>query len=219
MKNYKPIEKIPEGFETYVNSVNAYDLWHQEDKNFEYGKVLNRACVDSKEINLNLFPVDNFNYRSSVLKEAIKYLSDGCHIEYDDNILKYKKKFLRRDKENNTIDNLVADYMLELLNSNKENMTIYYDQYKGILTNAIGNSSVLGNAFLTANSDYDFFLDVGNTGNISLRADGNIDVSKIAAKFFGGGGHPNASGGRAQGLRDIFIYPTLKSQIEDRLQS
>jgi hypothetical protein len=91
--------------------------------------------------------------------------------------------------------------------------------YKGILTNAIGNTSVLGNAFLKANPDFDFFLDIGNSGNISLRADGAVDVSKIAAKYFNGGGHPNAAGGRVQGLKEIYIYSSLKRQIEERFSS
>lgn len=219
MKHYKPVKKIPVSFKEYVEAVNAYDLWNQDESGFEFGKVLNRACVDSREINPNLFPDNNFAYRSHVLSGAFEFMGDGRYIEYDDAILGYKKSFLAQGGKHDTIDNLVAGYVLALLNQNKENMTIYYRDYKGILTNAIGNSSVMGNAFLRANPDYDFFMDVGNSGNISLRADDKVDVSKIAARYFNGGGHPNASGGRAQGLKEIYIYSRLKEQIEERLDS
>lgn len=219
LKNYKPIKELHPSMKDYVDAVNAYDLWNMEEEGFEFGKVLNRVCVDSKELSGNIFPVENFEYRKHNLQSSFDYFEGGRYVDFDDSILSQKKKFLGKGEKKDTIDNLVASYIIELLNKNKENMTVHIMDYKGILTNAIGNSSVLGNAFLKANPDYDFFLDIGNSGNVSLRSDGKVDVSKIAAKFFNGGGHPNASGGRVQGIKEIYIYTSLKRQIEDKFGS
>ncbi|MBN2892702.1 MAG: bifunctional oligoribonuclease/PAP phosphatase NrnA [Bacteroidales bacterium] len=45
-----------------------------------------------------------------------------------------------------------------------------------------------------------------DTVKISLRSIGNIDVNKISSKYFNGGGHKNASGGR--------MYSSLQNAIE-----
>jgi oligoribonuclease NrnB/cAMP/cGMP phosphodiesterase (DHH superfamily) len=92
-------------------------------------------------------------------------------------------------------------------------MLISYKQYKGILTYNIGNVSVIGNDFLTANPDIDFFMDVTPKKTISLRSNGKVDVSQMAAHVANGGGHHNASGGLLSTFKDAFIYDTIKSNV------
>ena len=55
--------------------------------------------------------------------------------------------------------------------------------------------SEIGHRVLAANPDLDAAMILGPTG-VSLRADGKIDVAKLAGKYFNGGGHANAAGGR-----------------------
>ena len=40
------------------------------------------------------------------------------------------------------------------------------------------------------------------------------DVSVIAKKFFNGGGHFNASGGKIDNFKESFIYADIKEAIE-----
>ena len=55
---------------------------------------------------------------------------------------------------------------------------------------------------------------------MGIRASGKIDVSVMARKLFGGGGHPNAAGGRMQGgIRDGFVYENVKAQVVDWINS
>ncbi|MDX1296029.1 MAG: phosphoesterase, partial [Sulfurimonadaceae bacterium] len=62
--------------------------------------------------------------------------------------------------------------------------------------------------------EYDFIVDVSYRGTMSLRANNKVDVSLIAKEWAGGGGHPNASGGRIQGFKEQYRYDRVKYQIE-----
>ena len=88
------------------------------------------------------------------------------------------------------------------------------DKKRGILTYGIGNISILANLFLTQNSEFDFFLDLGSGGTVSFRANGNCDVSAVAKKYFNGGGHKNAAGGKIEEFKGTFLYDEARAQLE-----
>lgn len=206
-------------FEEFVNCVNAYDIWLiDQSERFEFGKVLNRLLMDSREVSALMFPQADTSYRHFVLQQAFNYIKDYQYVALDDDILKIKKLFLRGDNSHNTLDNLTADLIVSMLSSNKDSLTIDYKGHKGVLTYQIGNTSVLGNAFLKANPDFDFFMDVNRNGNVSLRADNKIDVSVMSGKLFGGGGHANAAGGRIVGFKEVFVYEQFRKRIVDLIQ-
>ncbi|MRJ02137.1 MAG: phosphoesterase [Epsilonproteobacteria bacterium] len=207
-----------EGFERLVKAVNAVDIWLREDPLFEFGKVLMRAIDEAKEINRITFPQGNIAYRHHMLKEALPYLDmEMGHIPFDDTIWQAKKRFFIKER-NDTLDNLVTEYILELLTLKREQMTIHYRESKGILTYGIQNSSIIGNAFLRANPDFHFFMNVTSRGTFSLRADNQLDVAAMADQIAGGGGHPNASGGRIKEFQEFFTYEELKSFMEHYLK-
>lgn len=55
--------------------------------------------------------------------------------------------------------------------------------------------SEIGHRILNSSPDLDGAMIIGPT-SVSLRADGKVDVAKLAEKYFNGGGHANAAGGR-----------------------
>jgi oligoribonuclease NrnB/cAMP/cGMP phosphodiesterase (DHH superfamily) len=215
VENYKPL-RVVENLSTYVDCVNAIDIWlEHEVENFEFGKVCNRAVVDSREVTKNVFFKESTEYKFFMIENCIKYLSkDTPNITLDENIYFLKKEFLRDGKENNTIDNLSSRYVVDLLEKKKDELTVHYNNQKGLMTFGVGGISVLANLFLKQNSDYDFFIDVGFRGNVSLRADGNLNVSKLAQEKFNGGGHVNASGGKIFDFEDIYFYEDAKAIVE-----
>ena len=73
-------------------------------------------------------------------------------------------------------------YLLKLARRSIERV---FEGKKGILTYSIGNASIIGNGFLRANPEYDFFLDINSKKNISVRADNRYDVAKMAKKLGG----------------------------------
>ncbi|WP_281950652.1 DHH family phosphoesterase [Nitrosophilus kaiyonis] len=202
-----------------IDAINSLDIWLENDELFEYGKVLMRLIDEAKEINRYMFPNINISYKHYVLLNSIEYLDkkDG-HIILDDNIYKLKKSFFQKDKKD-TLDNLVTEYIVEILTQRKDNMSIYYKGHKGILTFGIQNSSIVGNGFLRKNPDFHFFMNINSRGTFSLRANNQMDVSKMAYEIAGGGGHPNASGGKIKNFKEQFIYSELKSFIEELLKS
>lgn len=130
-----------------------------------------------------------------------------------------KKEFLKQDEQDDTIDNLSAKYLVKSLESLKEKLTVTYKGHKGLLTYTLGSISIPANAFLVANEDYDFFIDISRKGNTSFRADGKVNVSLIAQKLADGGGHPNASGCRFDDFKETIDYDVVKSFMQAKLDS
>ncbi len=83
----------------------------------------------------------------------------------------------------------------------------------------LGNTSIIGNGFVTAFPDFDFIVDVGTRGTMSLRGHNQVDVAMMSGEWVGGGGHPNAAGGRINGFKEQFRYDKVKRQIEDLLSN
>ncbi|MDD3343792.1 MAG: 3'-to-5' oligoribonuclease B [Sulfurospirillaceae bacterium] len=201
--------------ETFVNVVNAVDIWLEDKPEFELGKVCMGLVSGAKEVNKIMFPLQNSQYLFSLLTQAQDYFAcKDAHIALDDAVHHLKKHFFQENTEHiDTLSNLVSAYNVKLLSQHRDKMQIMYKEFKGILTYNIGNVSVIGNDFLTANPDFDFFMDVTSKKTISLRSNGKVDVSKMAANIANGGGHHNASGGLLSTFKDAFIYDTIKNQV------
>ncbi len=197
----------------FVDVVNAVDIWLEEKPEFELGKVCMGLVSGAKELNKVMFPTANQSYIFSLLHEAQHYFTcKDPHIVLDEHIHTLKKDFFKT-QTNDTLSNLVSAYNVQLLSQNKHAMQIHYKSYKGILTYNIGSVSIIGNDFLTANPDFDFFMDVTSKKTISLRSNGKVDVSQMAAHLANGGGHHNASGGLLSSFKDGFTYDAIKAQV------
>ncbi len=205
----------PNWMKKYVDIVNAVDLWKQEEVfNFEYGKVCMRLINETRELNRVMFSKADTEYKLSLLLASTKYLNENeANIVLDDNIHSLKKDFFKQD-HNDTLDNLATKYVVNLQGNLRDTHTIYYKGYKGFLSYGVGNTSIIGNGFLTTFPEYDFIVDVSYKGTMSLRADNKVSVSQIAKEWVDGGGHPNAAGGRVQGFKEQYRYDKVKTQIE-----
>ena len=205
----------PEWMEEFVAVVNAVDLWKQEEvEHFELGKVCMRLVTETKELNRVMFPLEDNHYKLSLLEKAATFIGkEDAPIALDDAIHSLKKEFFKKDK-NNTLDNLATHYIVDLLGQSLQEKTIYYKGYKGYLSYGVGNTSIIGNGFLTKFDEYDFIVDVSYRGTMSLRANNKVSVAQIAKEWVDGGGHPNAAGGRIVGFKEQYRYDKVKQQIE-----
>ena len=210
------LEDEPSWMASYVGVVNAVDLWLQhETENFEYGKVLMRLVSETRELNRTMFGEEDLRYKLALLTEAAGMTHlPNAPIVLDEKIHAMKKAFFR-DAQDNTLDNLATKFIVDLLGKKRDGNTIYYRGYRGFLSYAVGNTSIIGNGFLVAYPEYDFIVDISPRGTMSLRANNQVDVSLIAKEWAGGGGHPNAAGGRIQGFKEQFRYDKVKAQIEN----
>jgi len=204
--------------EAFVKVVNAVDLWHQnETEDFEYGKVCMRLISDAKELSRVMFADEDRAYKLAMLEHAatMRFLPNA-NIVLDEALHKMKKDFFRYGVDN-TLDNLSTKHIVALLGTKRSTMTIYYKGWRGFLSYGLGNTSIIGNGFLTEFPDFDFIVDVGTRGTMSLRGHDKVDVAMMAGEWVGGGGHPNAAGGRIQGFKEQFRYDKVKRQMEDML--
>jgi len=207
---YKPI----------VEAINAIDIWVDDSEYFEYGRVLLGMISGAREINRVVFANEDRAYKLWLIENAKRVLDeyplDEAPIILDEKLHFIKKEFFKESK-NDTKDNLVANFITEILTKNKDKMSVVYNGKKGILTYSTGNTSLIGNNFLLKNEDFDFYMDVNSRGNFSLRSNNKIDVSKMAELIGNGGGHPNASGGKIENYKDYFVYSKLRELVQDYL--
>jgi oligoribonuclease NrnB/cAMP/cGMP phosphodiesterase (DHH superfamily) len=220
-KNFGFEEEVSNKLDKFVKTVNALDIWLQDvTEDFEYGKVLMRLITSAKELNKAMFPDLDCEYKIAVLFKSIDILMDNNietkykHIYLDDQIHYIKKEFFRENRENDTIDNLLTNYVVKILTEKQNILTVQYKGYIGLLTYMLGNTSIIGNGFLIANPNFDFIIDLSAKGNLSFRASSKVDVSIMAKELCGGGGHVNASGGRLKNYRESKNYENAKSVIE-----
>ncbi|HEB9348313.1 TPA: DHH family phosphoesterase [Campylobacter coli] len=203
----------------FAQVVNAVDIWLSEDANFELGKVFLGLIANAKEINRVMFKEAQVFYMFFLLERARKFINQpNSHILLDNAIHFIKKDFFAKNCDD-TLSNLISYFVVEKLSELKEEFSIEYEGHKGILTSNIGNTSVIGNEFLVKNPDYDFFIDVSSRKTLSFRANGKVDVSLMAKKLVGGGGHKNASGGLFAAYKDGANYNYIKAQIVDLIKS
>ncbi|TLD89203.1 3',5'-cyclic-nucleotide phosphodiesterase [Helicobacter sp. MIT 05-5294] len=202
-----------------VEMINSIDLWQEGGFGFEFGKVAMRLIVECKELNRFMFDDEDRNYKLALLKESAKFLSQPKgEIALDNAILEMKKCFLGGSLTSDTLDNLASNFQCNLLAQKSEKCSVIYEEYRGFLSYSIGNISVLANLFLKNNPQFDFFMDISARGNVSLRANHQCDVSQLARKFFNGGGHTNASGGKIDGFKESFIYEDIKESVQTILK-
>ena len=218
LNGYEP--SVNEWLEPLVNAINAIDIWLDDQiENFEFGKVLLRLISKATEINQVLFSDENREYRLYLLREAARYVGkENGNILLDNEVHFIKKRFLQLDDIDDTIDNLSANRLVHILETQKDSLTVMYKGHKGLLTFTLGSISIPANAFLKANKDYDFFIDIGRKGHTSFRADGKLDMNVLASKLAKGGGHPNASGARFVDFKETIHYSDVKKYIENKLK-
>jgi len=204
--------------EPFVKVVNAVDLWKQEEKeDFEYGKVCMRLISDARELSRVMFANEDRAYKLALLERAAMM----CHVPnanilLDEALHTMKKDFFKNGVDD-TLDNLSTKHIVALLGTKRSTMTVYYKGWRGFLCYGLGNTSIIGNGFVTAFPDFDFIVDVSTRGTISLRGHDQVDVAMMAGEWANGGGHPNAAGGRIQGFKEQFRYDKVKRQIDDLL--
>ncbi len=218
-KNYEEFNSLCEdNFDILIESINAVDIWLEDNQYFEFGKVCMSMVARAQEINNTLFADQNRDYRLSLISHSLEYImEENGHINFDDNIFRLKKNYLMQNNQNDTMDNLSSQYLVKMLDDMKDQLTINYKGFKGLLTFTLGNISIPANRFLKENSDYHFFMDVSRRGKSSLRANGEIDVAKLAGKIGQGGGHPNAAGLAFNDWKETINYNDVKSYVESKL--
>jgi oligoribonuclease NrnB/cAMP/cGMP phosphodiesterase (DHH superfamily) len=221
LENFKEFASLcSKNFTLLIEAIDDVDIWHEDDPYFEFGKVAMHAISQSSEINNLLFADESRAFKHYLLECSMEYITKkNGHILLDDDFHMLKKDYLNISDKNDTLDNHSAKYLVHLLESKQDNLVVYYKDKKGLLTYTLRNISIPANAFLKANPEFDFFLNLNKRGNAGFRAANNIDVSVLANKLAGGGGHPNASGAYFKDFKETIHYKDVKKFIQEKLDN
>ncbi len=225
-------DSIQSWLKPIVEMINSIDIWLEDGFGFEFGKVAMSLIATSNELNRFMFDDENRKYKLDLLKLTRNFFKDydstkpgGLiagkafdEVSFDNAIFFLKKEVLGGDKDTETMDNIVSRVQVRLLETKKDSCKIYYEDKVGFLSYCMGGISVVANRFLQNNIEFDFYMDVSNRGNVSLRSNGNCDVSTLSQVCFNGGGHKNASGGRIDNFKESFLYEDIKSQVQSHLE-
>lgn len=223
--------KVQDWLKPTVEMINSVDIWLEDGFGFEFGKVAMSMIATSNEINRFMFDIEHRKYKFDLLQQTSHFLKpydskyggliDGRafdEVGFDNELFFLKKTALGGNKETETMDNIVSRALVKLLEERKEKCKVFYEDKIGFLSYCMGGISVVANLFLQNNAEFDFYIDVSNRGNVSLRSNGKCDVSLISQSCFNGGGHKNASGGRMDGFKESFVYDDIKSQVQGFLE-
>lgn len=185
--------------------VNAYDLWKENLPEFSKGKVLNELVYEGYK-----FPKETQSLKNSSilfnLESMNKFLMTLDVYDAEGKLKSIKESFLK-DKIPNDILNdrnkIINDkyhylvfkefqkFDLPIIKIDNTRLKVFYNLDGGVFQN-------ISSFFNNEKDSYDGCINVLKTGILSLRTKGTeevYDVSSIAKKYFGGGGHFNASGG------------------------
>ncbi|MCH5313719.1 MAG: 3',5'-cyclic-nucleotide phosphodiesterase [Helicobacter sp.] len=198
-----------------THMINSVDIWLEDGYKFDFGKVAMNAISGSSELNRFMFENEHREYKFALIESMQDFLeSPEGEVAFDNALYGIKKRVLGGDPQKQTMDTIISHAQVKLLSAKKESCTITYNDKKGFLSYSMGGISVLANLFLRLNPEYDFYIDVNPRGNVSLRANGNCDVSLMSKECFNGGGHKNASGGKIEGFKESFAYADIKTQVQ-----
>lgn len=215
-QTYKMIDSTRyEWISLLSDMINSVDIWLEDGYKFEFGKVAMNMISASFELNRFMFDKEHRFYKFSLIESIKEFLEqEKGEVAFDNALYSIKKQALGGDPLTQTMDTITSNAQVKLLSEKKSDCTIFYNGKRGFLSYSMGGVSVLANLFLKQNPEYDFYIDVNPRGNVSLRANGNCDVSAMSKELFNGGGHKNASGGKIDGFKESFAYMDIKAQIQ-----
>jgi len=188
----------------FVYLVNLYDMWIEENKDFEKAKSLNTAFKDIlKHYTKNIMELRRdfafeliFSFSKILLKEKNIFKAEK-------KISKLERRFLSGDKFK-SISTLRAEKAYEYIYENEMYKLVSFGGYKiKVLIDLNEVFQEVSHIILNKEKDIDFVIHINKQGFMSFRSSENRpSVELFAKQYFDGGGHRNASGGALNGARN-----------------
>lgn len=207
-------ECIRESLEHFAKVVNVQDMWLEDDAFFRRAVLLSNEIMDGARIFPRSIATDRWDYLSHIIYSTNLLIMEGATTrQIELGMLHIKEKFLEKRLDNHIVSqhdlpirDLLNRHIYECLSGsnvvpevevNSKMGLFFYDYPPGIFQQ-------VSHYWLREDPNFAFAVRVAPNGGISFRANNMIDVSEIAKKHFGGGGHANAAGGRME-LEQSFV--------------
>lgn len=220
-KNFDQV-RARKNLDEIITVINSIDIWDEAGFGFDIGKVALRMIATANELNRNMFDDEGREFRLKLIEKLSDFVPNfrictkTAAIKLDNSLHQIKKNLLGGDEHSEIMDDIISRAQCNLL-ARRDECRVFFGEIAGFLSYGLGGISVVANAFLRANPEFKFYIDVNARGNVSLRANGECDVADIAGRCFEGGGHKNAAGGRLLGFKEKFVYEHVKLQIQNAL--
>jgi len=189
--------------------VDAYDLWQEPNPRFACGNLLSDQILDLRDTlpeSLNELARD---YRHFMLEHLMRARLRGTSLrDLERSVFDLKEAFLAAHKAElptgllEDVERSQASKFYQLVAA--QVAARWTEQIKDVVVDGRRGALVYGwpksiyqtvsNLLLAQHPELDFFVNVVVTGYLSIRSR-SVDMSGIAARYFGGGGHPFACGG------------------------
>lgn len=185
--------------------VQAYDLWIEDDEHFGKGSFLANTIfsfLPQYPKVLKSYQVEHYMFVIREIVESLKTKSvEGVQREIFDICNRFYAGKIEEGFSRNENMSSEAKYDRYLFHLSKpvyrnfEKFTLEDKRYKVMYD--FGNSfQNVSKYILREVGDVDFLILVHKTQKVSLRGAPGVNVAEIAQRYFDGGGHAQASGGR-----------------------
>lgn len=194
----------PKELEFFAEIVNAYDLWKQDHKFFSKGKMLTRIVDDYAFDFPAVLVQERAEFIIAALDNAYQLLQKGMSVA----IIENHRYFIERnlfldgnpDNDDLTLHEIkVLAFTEKIMNLETPIYTVV--EWNGYTTYVFTGLSrifqTFSNKILMDNDDIDIAVNISSRGTMSIRSRRtDLDLGQMSKKAFGGGGHPQASGGK-----------------------
>lgn len=198
-------EITDENIDMFSQIVNAYDLWQENHELFHKGKLLNEQVFEGYKFPKEVHSL-KVDYVLHMLEKVNAQLKNYSVAQTEDCLNKFKRMFLSNRIEYDIISNnnkTMNDKFHYLVFKNFKEMDLPIVSIDGIRFKVFFNIDGgvyqnMSSLFNDNANEFDACINISKSGIVGLRSKGSGEehnVSRIAKKFFNGGGHFNASGG------------------------
>ena len=183
--------------EYIVDLINIYDLWQEQDPLFTKAKALNQVLWDNKGQYPRILGTAENEFLFHLLLKFGQALSVGLPIlEVENMTYQFKRSFF--DPESQSDGPLFIEQirsMLPIIEHADIAISVDIDGKIGIVYFGLESIFQEFSNIILHQEQFDFAVNIGAQGNLSLRSRNGTRVDQIAKKYFRGNGHPAASGG------------------------
>jgi oligoribonuclease NrnB/cAMP/cGMP phosphodiesterase (DHH superfamily) len=220
-----------ENLEKIADLIQVKDLWIKGSKNFNKSTFLSDNLMNIRYP--EIFKDNERNEKLYLIKNLGKLLLSDLSLkdiekEFIDLKNNYYNKYIGAELSKN--DDLSSElrkqyyfYTLFLKITNNFKI-IKIDDYKMKVLYGIEPHifQILSSLYLENNTDIDIMMNLSSNGKLSLRCNQDlekINLSDISTKYFNGGGHAKAAGGKIELKDNIYSQNTIEKLIKDIILS
>ena len=191
-----------EDLSMFASIVNAYDLWKENDQYFSKGKALTRIVEDHTYSYPDGFEDEERNMILSLLDHAYILLRNGYSVmKMEQELYNTERHLLLSGKEDNedlTLHEVRVNTFIDKIMEMEAYTIVNIDGFDTYVFTGLSKIfQTFSNNILHNNERIHVAVNISKRGSMSFRSRrDDINLGAIVKKYFNGGGHYKAAGGK-----------------------